>query len=236
MTEAEWLASEDPNVMHIFLYKRHGVYRRKAGKRKMRLFGCASCRLFGDALCDPRSIAAVEYMERFADGEADPAAMDDIAEQARLALLEAIRRRTPRSASQGRSMDLRVQAAEAAFNVVGRGPGGGSAHAAMRGSVGDADTPARRAWLAQRQSLALLFREVFGNPFRELTFHKKWRTSTVNALARQVHTSRDFSAMPILADALEDAGCDNADILTHCRGPGPHVLGCWALDLVLAKA
>jgi hypothetical protein len=62
-----------------------------------------------------------------------------------------------------------------------------------------------------------------------------WRTDTAVALARQMDESRDFSAMPILADALQDAGCDNDDILDHCRGPGPHVRGCWVVDLVLGK-
>jgi hypothetical protein len=56
------------------------------------------------------------------------------------------------------------------------------------------------------------------------------------SLARQMYESRDFSSMPILADALQDAGCDNDDILNHCRGPGPHVRGCWVVDLVLGKA
>jgi hypothetical protein len=54
-------------------------------------------------------------------------------------------------------------------------------------------------------------------------------------LARQTYESRDFSTMPILADALQDAGCDNADVLDHCRGPGPHVRGCWVVDLALSK-
>ena len=54
-------------------------------------------------------------------------------------------------------------------------------------------------------------------------------------LARQMYESLDFGAMPILADALQDAGCDSADILNHCRGPGPHVRGCWVVDLVLGK-
>jgi hypothetical protein len=62
-----------------------------------------------------------------------------------------------------------------------------------------------------------------------------WRTSTAVALAQQMYDSRDFSTMPILADALQDAGCDNADVLAHCRGPGPHVRGCWVVDLVLGK-
>ena len=63
-----------------------------------------------------------------------------------------------------------------------------------------------------------------------------WRTDTALSLARQMYESRDFSAMPILADALQDAGCDSDDILNHCRGPGPHVRGCWVVDLVLGKS
>ncbi len=55
------------------------------------------------------------------------------------------------------------------------------------------------------------------------------------SLARQMYESRDFSVMPILADALQDASCDSDDILTHCRSGGPHVRGCWAVDLVLGK-
>jgi hypothetical protein len=80
-----------------------------------------------------------------------------------------------------------------------------------------------------------LLREIFGNPFRPATVDPDWLTSTVVALARQMYEARDFSIMPILADALQDAGCDNDDILTHCRGDGPHVRGCWVVDLLLGK-
>jgi hypothetical protein len=79
-------------------------------------------------------------------------------------------------------------------------------------------------------------RDIFGNPFRPVTFLPEWRTDTAVSLARTMYESRDFSAMPILADALQDAGCDNADVLDHCRGPGPHVRGCWVVDLLLGKA
>jgi hypothetical protein len=81
-----------------------------------------------------------------------------------------------------------------------------------------------------------LLRDIFGNPFRPVAFDPSWRTSTAVALASQMYESREFSAMPILADALQDAGCEDADILGHCRGPGPHVRGCWVVDLVLGKA
>ncbi len=61
----------------------------------------------------------------------------------------------------------------------------------------------------------------------------EWRTSTVLAIAKQVDESGDFSALPILADALQDAGCTDLRILDHCRGLGPHARGCWAVDLLL---
>jgi hypothetical protein len=77
---------------------------------------------------------------------------------------------------------------------------------------------------------------VAGNPFREVPGRPEWHTSTAVALARHVRESRDFAALPILADALQDAGCDNDDILGHCRGPGPHVRGCSVIDLVLGKS
>jgi hypothetical protein len=81
-----------------------------------------------------------------------------------------------------------------------------------------------------------LLRDLFGNPFRPVTFSPEWRTDTVLALARGMYVSRDASALPILADALQEAGCDNEDILRHCRSEGPHVRGCWVCDLVLGKA
>jgi hypothetical protein len=82
---------------------------------------------------------------------------------------------------------------------------------------------------------ARIVSDIFGNPFRPVTFLSEWRNDTVLALARQMYEAREFSAMPILADALQDAGCDCDDVLAHCRGPGPHVRGCWVVDLVLGK-
>jgi hypothetical protein len=76
---------------------------------------------------------------------------------------------------------------------------------------------------------------LIGNPFRPITFAPAWRTDTAVTLAQQMYDSREFGAIPILADALQDAGCDNEDILSHCRGDGLHVRGCWVVDLVLGK-
>jgi hypothetical protein len=99
---------------------------------------------------------------------------------------------------------------------------------------------------AERQTALWALHELFGNPYATRRKQKgdprrgwmcapAWRTETAVTLARQMYESREFSAMPILADALQDAGCDNDDILSHCRGAGPHVRGCWVVDLVLGK-
>jgi hypothetical protein len=80
-----------------------------------------------------------------------------------------------------------------------------------------------------------LLRDLLGNPFRPVDCVPEWRTDTALALARGMYASCDFSAMPILADALQDAGCENAAVLDHCRGSGPHYRGCWVVDLVLGK-
>jgi hypothetical protein len=81
-----------------------------------------------------------------------------------------------------------------------------------------------------------LIRDIFGNPFRPVALDPAWLTSDVVALARGVYAERAFDRMPILADALQDAGCDCEEVLNHCRdATAAHVRGCWALDLVSGK-
>lgn len=87
---------------------------------------------------------------------------------------------------------------------------------------------------AEDDALCDLVRDVFGNPFRPVAFDPAWRSDTAVALAKGMYESRDFAAMPILADALQDAGCENAAVLDHCRDAN-HVRGCWVVDLVLGK-
>ncbi|MFO0802381.1 MAG: hypothetical protein U0791_04565 [Gemmataceae bacterium] len=81
----------------------------------------------------------------------------------------------------------------------------------------------------------LLIQCVLGNPFRSVEFSPDWLTSTVVTIARTMYDSRYYSPMLLLADALQDAGCENEDILNHCRSGGPHVRGCWVVDLILGK-
>jgi hypothetical protein len=91
-------------------------------------------------------------------------------------------------------------------------------------------------WQMEKARRCDLARDIFGNPFRPVAFAPEWRSDTALSLARHIYEARDFAQMPILADALQDAGCDNADILNHCREPNAtHVRGCWVVDLVLGK-
>jgi hypothetical protein len=78
-------------------------------------------------------------------------------------------------------------------------------------------------------------REVYGNPFRSVAVDPFWLTSNVVTLAESIYQDRSFDGMPILADALMDAGCNNDDILNHCRQPGEHVRGCWVIDLLTGR-
>ena len=80
-----------------------------------------------------------------------------------------------------------------------------------------------------------LLRDIFGNPFRPVVADPAWLTPTAVAIATAIYADRAFDRMPILADALEEAGCVNADLLLHCCGAGPHVRGYWIVDLLLGK-
>lgn len=98
------------------------------------------------------------------------------------------------------------------------------------------------AWWDEPEECIAVFREVqrvIRNAIEELTqqslFQAEWATSTVLRLAEAIYADRAFDRLPILADALEDVGCDNADLLAHCRRPGPHARGCWVVDLILGK-
>jgi hypothetical protein len=89
------------------------------------------------------------------------------------------------------------------------------------------------------QTTSVLLRDIFGNPFRPVPADPNWLSwndGTIPELAQAVYDDRAFDRLPVLADALEEAGCVNADMLAHCRGPGPHVRGCWVVDLLLGKS
>jgi len=99
-----------------------------------------------------------------------------------------------------------------------------------------------QAQRSEAEAVCKLHRDIFGNPFRPVSLNPGWLTSGRIALAKGVYDNRqlpsgylDADRLAVLADALEEAGCDNAEILGHLRGPGPHVRGCWPIDLLLGK-
>ncbi len=85
---------------------------------------------------------------------------------------------------------------------------------------------------------AHLLRDIIGNPFRPDALDPSWlawNDGAIRKMAQLIYDDRAFDRLPLLADALEDAGCTDADILAHCRGGGEHVRGCWVVDLILSK-
>jgi hypothetical protein len=215
MTEEEWLFSTDLTLMIDFVPV--------TAFRRIRLFSCACCRRIWHLLLDNRSRGAVEVSELFADGLASVEQLSAAAIQAgEVGMWEAVTAAT-KCASEDR------------FGVI-YAPGWVTA-AVAKGTKKGPGFRQRRAevLLSEAGALCQLLRDIFGNPFRSVTLSPEWRTETAAALARQMYSARDFSAMPFLANALQDAGCDNADILDHCRGPGSHVRGCWVVDAVLNK-
>lgn len=249
MTEREWLTSESPQKMREHLEEKVG-----ANARKLRLFACACCRRVARWFLDPVQHAAVDILEKYADGAATP---DELAS----ACMDADQFDEQHPLLSEARDDVRedyLEAADAAARVVAQAtsndpPGEHeptyyhrlydtimhTVDAAGFGAVVDDPQNGRTlpAQAVERKVLAAILRCVFGNPFRPITFDPVWRTDAALSLSRQMYESHDFGAMPILADALQDAGCDYDDILSHCRDVNAtHVRGCWVVDLVLGKS
>jgi hypothetical protein len=219
MTRDDWLVCGDPVHLLDFLDDR-------VTDRKLRLFACAWGRDVWRHLSDERSREAILAGERFADGEATFAEL--IA--AHRAATDA-ERATPLTGGRHRDGTRRRTGKRSSGKAAARV----ARHAAD--PVWNALTAARAvAWHegATRYALSNHLRDIF-NPFRTAPFDTAWRTSTVLALGRCAYDSGDFSALPILADALQDAGCEDEEVLIHCRQPGTHVRGCWVVDLVLGR-
>jgi len=214
-----------------------------ASDRKLRLFAVAGCRRIWHLLIDERSHHAVEVAERYADGQAT----EEERQAACDAACAAMHEQQPWGVGGELLKCSAVSAASAGVNASAESwtfDGQQSQRSYL------ADNPAQAVYLRMKEdgqevqgvkktekaALASLLRDIFGRlPFRPVTLNPAWRTSNVAALAQAIYDDRAFDRMPILADALEDAGCDNADILNHCRQPGEHVRGCWVVDLVLGK-
>ncbi len=221
--------------------------------RKLRLFSVACCRRIEHWLADPRLRPAVEVVERRADGQATESAVRNAQRLAQNAHGAAEAPHLAAHAARGASAEARAALARAtavyyaAWAVrccLADSPlavADNAAHAAAAvvphgawGTQGWA-TAYRAASRRERQQQKRLLDDLFGNVFQPVRFDPSWRTPTAVALVLAAYRERRWEDLPVLADALEEAGCADAELLAHLRGPGPHVRGCWAVDLVLGK-
>jgi len=237
MTEEEWLTSDDLETMLDYL---GGT----VNDRKSRLYGCACCRHIWLLMIDERSRQAVEIAEQFIDGVIGRDELEEARIEARSAARDVTGSNYP-SHERG----VMKNASEAAAGVVGKRVSkvigavaksvvvAAAENAGVIGSrVGAYETYRSAEIKSSSKQLAGTLRDVFGNPFRPVAVDAEWLTSTVVQLARGIYEERAFDRMPILADALQDAGCVNHDVLSHCRDESAtHVRGCWVVDLLLGK-
>jgi hypothetical protein len=178
--------------------------------RKLRLFAVACSRRIW-TLIDLLGRNAVEAAENFADGDLGPDEM-----------------RAARLACQGAGGQASWYAAATRPEIAAR-------NAARSAQAGVASNPTLGTEAGELLAQAGLVRDIFGNPLCPITLDLSLLTPTVVNIAQTIYNDRAFDRMPEVADALEEAGCANAEILNHCRSEGPHVRGCWVVDLILGK-
>jgi hypothetical protein len=218
MTAEMWEKGYGPHRLLNYLRRRR---KEKPSGRKLRLLAAACCRRLWDIMADERSRQAVETLERYVDGLASEAEWQAARNAAHGAFIVAIDRHDP-----GRL------AINAVFSAVYFDP-----LVAARSCVALTSFAFRgKAQVAERRAQSGLVRDIFGNPFQASILDSTCCSAAVRRIAEQMYNSRDFSAAPILADALEEAGCTDAVILRHLRDKGPHVRGCWVVDLILGKS
>ncbi len=231
MTQSEWLTSTNLRAMMHFASG-------QTDARRLRLFACACCRQVWNRFIDPHTVGVVAVAEAFADGKVSEAAFARIRERARAAVARAEQAHAP-----GVPPYL-VHVARAAAHACADDIGTGAMAARVAALHAVSDFPlldpnyASELSAEYRDEMAAqadLFRDVFGpdpSSYRG-DIDPQWLTSDVQALARGIYANRDFGAMPILADALQDAGCADDDILTHCREAPVHARGCWVVEMLL---
>jgi hypothetical protein len=225
MTETEWLDCRQPDKMLKYLKTR-------ASDRKLRLWMVACCRTVWHLFSDERSRTAVEVAERFADGLADEEelyTLDGLAWEAVEELhggpreTEHASRAAAWATHREERWAYRRDAAQA------------TALEAERAATGQGV-----AWEVAVTEQSGFLRDIIGTSLQGTPSIERawltWNDGTVVKLAQSIYDGRRFDDLPILADALEEAGCNDEEILAHCRGPGPHVRGCWVVDLLLGKS
>lgn len=240
MTKQEWLQTGDPSWL----------IRRLADQftqRKLRLFNCACCRRIWDLLVDQECRTAIEVAEKYADKRARGTDLAKV--RAAVNLLRAQPQRNysaieaVRSASNYKAKKPTCEASITAGHCAWCACSARRSQPAPTSPIVDVyfdnETETKKqTQYEQAECLAQsnLLRDIFGNSFRPVMIDPRWLSATVRDLAEVIYQERAFERMPILGDALLDAGCDSGEIIQHCQGPGPHVRGCWLVDLLTDRA
>jgi hypothetical protein len=234
MTEQQWLECRNPYLLL-----------RKASDRKLRLFAVACCGRVLQVRDDDQARRAIEASECYADGliprqeqrtarlRVDNAISDASRRYHSLAdpvgtitLLQAAA--LTASVDKKRYKDWVGLVAEYAARLLAM------ARLAEKWHTGS-QADRNKAEAKETAKLGTLLSDVMGSLFRPVAIDPAWQTPQAVALARTAYEERRFDDLPLLADALEEAGCSDEAMLAHLRGPGPHVRGCWVVDLVLNK-
>jgi hypothetical protein len=232
MTEAKWLTCDVLREMLEFL-------RGKSSEGKLRLFKVACCRSGWHLITDDRLRKTVEAVEAFTAGELSTEAFDAANRDGWAAWAEIADR-----LGSGAAMARAAQAASctACDSAPGHNVDAYTYAVATSEALGDATGLPNSGYHQPNGKHAAILRDIVGNPFRPVAINAAWLTPAVTALTQTAHEERalpsgelDPARLAVLADALEDAGCTDADLLDHLRSPGPHVRGCWPLDLILGK-
>jgi hypothetical protein len=213
-----WMSAEEWDTSANLWLMIHNAEQRTGDKRKLSLFGAGCCRRHWSRL-HPESQAVLCEFEVLIDQLPTPTTLDvltagePLCDRANTAVGLV-------QASTSASDRWRLAAAK-------------SVCYAVIGSAFGASSYFRELDPAEESQQIHILRDIFGNPFRPVGIEPVRRTEIVLSLAKGMYETRDFTAMPILADALEEAGCTHPEILAHLRRPGPHVRGCWPVDLCL---
>jgi hypothetical protein len=219
MTEAEWLACDDVLAMLTFLEG-------KISPRRGRLIVAACCRLVWPLLRDSRCRRSVEIGEQVAEGllgETARAAVYSAAERARWSIYRSCSNDVWPAGRVPRGLAAAIASQVASCPLMDHD----SVCTAIRQIVSIHE--------GHKAAVADLVRDICASAAFPCVAEPSWLSRDARRLAESLSVHWDCSGLAVLSDALEDAGCTDADLLGHLRGPGPHVRGCWALDLVLGK-
>jgi hypothetical protein len=225
LTEATWWECGNPfPMLHQLL---QGAWK----DRKLRLFAVACCRRIWHLIDADYAREAIDFAEHLADGHVS----DQEAHSRCLAMFDKVYGAEPKS-SHAVCACYEASVTEVMGNNAWDAACFASRSACAAASGNDGPIPSwKQPDVEEARKQSDLLRCIFGNPFRPASIDRAWLTQSVVALAQGIYDDRAFKDLPTLADALEEAGCTDADLLAHCRGPGPHVRGCWVVDLVLGK-